>query len=318
MASRPLFILYLSLILFVYLLIVTFYYLNDTLPTPLPVEIKPTNEEIFALQDNVRIPFRTKMECDGYNEFRGIPFEQLWFWPSVRIFIGIWSVADKYEIRHLIRTLNLKQRRNLAGDIVDFKFILGIPSDNNPELKLKLKAENDTYGDLVMLDMVENMNNGKGYYYWKWIAEQLDTTRYDYVSKVDDDLFIHFQNLALNLRPLTRGHLYYGNKSPHSFFIRGTIEVLSVDLAHLIASFPFKKREWNGPEDVQLGAFLNKHAKSLNTIGENCLIFTDPRIRKVRRKMWRPWASPNSIAIHWLKDIRAWKGVIDLYFSDDN
>lgn len=251
MASRPLFTLYISSILFIYLLIITFYYQNDTLPTPLPLEIKPTNEEIIALQDNIRIPFRPKMECEGYNELSGISFEQLWYWPSVRIFIGIWSVADKYEIRHLIRTLNLKQRRNLTDDIVDFKFILGIPSENNPELKLKLKAENDTYGDLVMLDTVENMNNGKGYYYWKWIAEQLDNTRYDYVSKTDDDSFIHFQNLALNLRPLTRDNLYYGNKSPRSFrsFMRGAIEVLSVDLAHLIVSFPFKKREWNGPED---------------------------------------------------------------------
>ncbi|CAG8666131.1 2939_t:CDS:1, partial [Funneliformis caledonium] len=37
------------------------------------------------------IPFREKMECDGYHEKKGISFQQLWNWPPVRVFIGIWT-----------------------------------------------------------------------------------------------------------------------------------------------------------------------------------------------------------------------------------
>src|SRR5581483_6493921 len=139
-------------------------------------------EEMTAFQ-NGPIPFRPKMKCKSYHEKQGVSFKQLWNWPSIRIFIGIWSVEDKYELRHIIRTLYSKQKQNLIGDNVDFKFILGTPTDD--EWKLRLTAENDTYGDLVILDIEENMNNGKAYYYWKWVEEQIDTTQYDYAAKSD-------------------------------------------------------------------------------------------------------------------------------------
>ncbi len=261
------------------------------------------------------IPFRKKMECEGYHEKKGILFKQLWNWPPVRVFIGIWTVADRFEIRNLIRTLNLKQQLNLIGDKVDFKFILGIPPQDEytPELKSQLTIENNTYGDLIMLNIIENMNNGKAYYYWKWVAEYSDT-EYNYVVKTDDDAFVHFQNLALNLRPLPRKHLYYGLESP-DHFIYGELEVLSMDHAHMIASSPFNQTEWHGNEDRFLGYWLINHANStLIRIPENCLIFNDPRIK--RRFCRRPWASPNSIVIHRIKEIPAWKSVIDLYFPD--
>ncbi|CAG8764412.1 9991_t:CDS:1, partial [Funneliformis caledonium] len=206
-------------------------------------------------------------------------------------------------------------KQSLILDKVDFKFILGIPppDEYTPELKSLLTIENNTYGDLIMLDIEENMNNGKAYFYWKWVAGYTDT-QYNYVIKADDDAFVHFQNLALNLRPLPREHLYYGLESP-DHFIFGELEVLSVDHARMIASSPYNQTEWNGNEDRFLGYWLMNHANStLIRIPENCLIFNDPRIK--RRFCWRPWASPNSIVIHRLKEIPAWKSVIDLYFPD--
>jgi len=186
------------------------------------------------------------------------------------------------------------------------------------KLKLQLTAENDTYGDLIMLDNIENMNDGKAYYYWKWVSDHFDSLQYDYVVKTDDDAFVHFQNLALNLRPLPRNNLYYGMNA-HNDYIRGIIEVLSIDNAHLIASFPFNKVEWRGHEDIRLGSWLIKNKKKkLRLIGEDCLIFNDPRVLTTYMpSMWKPWASPQSIAIHWLKGIRAWKGIIDIYFSNN-
>jgi hypothetical protein len=177
---------------------------------------------------------------------------------------------------------------------------------------MRLITENNTYGDLVILNVTENMNEGKAYYHWKWIGEHLDTTQYDYVAKADDDAFIHFQNLALNLRPLPRDHLYYGYKS--WFFIRGMLEVLSINHTRIFTSIPFNETEWiKVPEDHALGVFLNKYDNStLKKIGENCLFFTDPRVPS--NDIPRPWASPHSIVIHWLKDVPAWKGVVDLYF----
>ncbi|GBB90845.1 hypothetical protein RclHR1_17950001 [Rhizophagus clarus] len=259
------------------------------------------------------IPFRDKMECDSYHEKKGISFKQLWNWSPVHIFIGIWTVADSFEIRNLIRTLNIIQQSNLIEDKVDFKFIIGIPSNYTPELKSQLTLENNTYGDIIMLNNIENMNHGKAYYYWKWVAEYTEYAdmQYDYIVKTDDDAFIHLQNLALNLRPLPRKHLYYGFEN-HDLFMYGELEILSIDQARMVGASSFNQTEWDGHEDRYLGYWLINHVNStLMRISEDCLIFNDPRIR--RRFSWRPWASPNSIVIHRLKEIPAWKSVIDLY-----
>ncbi|CAG8704768.1 4976_t:CDS:1, partial [Scutellospora calospora] len=94
----------------------------------------------------------------------------------------------------------------------------------------------------------------------------------------------------------------------------GLLQVLSINYTQLFVSNPFNKSEWEGPEDMQLSIWMDKYTNStMNRINEDCLMFIDPRI-PINRPIWRHWASPNSIVIHWLKDIYAWKSVNDLYF----
>ncbi|CAG8548388.1 21037_t:CDS:2, partial [Dentiscutata erythropus] len=246
------------------------------------------------------------MECKSYHEKTGIRLEKLWDWPSVRVFIGIWSIAKNNANRDLIRTLYLRQKKGLIDDKVDFKFFLGKSSDEDIT---KLIAENITYGDIIILDVKENMNSGKAYYYWKWIGSNLDTTEYDYAAKADDDSFVHFQNLALNLRPLPRDDLYYGYmiRKRHVTFARGMLQVLSINYAYLFISIPFDRKEWHGAEDYKLAVWLNKYTNStLNRFNEDCLMVHDPRV-PITSSMWRHWASPHTIVIHWLKDPVAWE-----------
>ncbi|KAF0558219.1 glycosyltransferase family 31 protein [Gigaspora margarita] len=122
--------------------------------------------------------------------------------------------------------------------------------------------------------------------------------------------------MALNLRPLPRDYLYYGHivQYKNMSFARGLLQVLSINYAHVFTSIPFNKKEWNGPEDMQLGLWLDKHTNStLNQFNEDCLMFHDPRV-PINRPIWRHWASPHTIVIHWLKDINAWKSIVDFYF----
>ncbi|CAG8705145.1 21462_t:CDS:2 [Dentiscutata erythropus] len=257
------------------------------------------------------------MECKSYHEKKGIHSGKLWSWPSVRIFVGIWSTAKNTAIRNLIRTLYSKQKKDLIDDKVDFKFILGKSSDNDMSM---LIAENDTFGDIVILDVKENMNNGKAYYYWQWVGINIKTTEYDHAAKTDDDSFVHFQNMALNLRPLPRDYLYYGHIIKYKkkiAFARGLLQVLSLNYVYPFVSIPFNEKEWNGPEDVKLGAWLDKYTNStLNQFNEDCLMIHDPRV-PVHRPIWRQWASPHTIVIHWLKDINAWRSVVDFHFGKD-
>ncbi len=73
-----------------------------------------------------------------------------------------------------------------------------------------LKWENETYGDIHMIDMYENMNDGKSYEYFDSLSKMYpdtvprDQRPWDYAMKVDDDTFLHIPKLLEKMRPLPR------------------------------------------------------------------------------------------------------------------
>jgi len=86
-----------------------------------------------------------------------------------------------------------------------------------------LQWENDTFGDIHMIDMEENMNDGKSYEYFASMAAiygngSRDERRWDYVMKVDDDTFLHLGNLVERLRGMRRERVWFvsipGSLSP--------------------------------------------------------------------------------------------------------
>ena len=74
-------------------------------------------------------------------------------------------------------------------------------------MSLLLKWEAETYGDIHMLDVEENMNEGKSYEYFAWLAsmypkEDAEQRPWDYAMKLDDDAFLHIPRLFEKLRPM--------------------------------------------------------------------------------------------------------------------
>jgi hypothetical protein len=77
-----------------------------------------------------------------------------------------------------------------------------------------LQWENNTFGDIHMIDMQENMNEGKSYEYFASMAQmygkgEREKRRWDYVMKVDDDTFLHLGNLIEKLRGIRREKLWF-------------------------------------------------------------------------------------------------------------
>ena len=77
-----------------------------------------------------------------------------------------------------------------------------------------LQWENDTFGDIHMIDMEENMNDGKTYEYFASMAAMYgngsrEERRWDYVMKVDDDTFLHLGNLVERLRGMRREKVWF-------------------------------------------------------------------------------------------------------------
>jgi len=75
-------------------------------------------------------------------------------------------------------------------------------------MSLVLQWEQETFGDIHMIEMEENMNDGKSYEYFSSLANMYpatvpDTERpWDYAMKLDDDAFLNIPRLLEALRPL--------------------------------------------------------------------------------------------------------------------
>ena len=75
-------------------------------------------------------------------------------------------------------------------------------------MSVVLRWEQETFGDIHMIDMDENMNEGKTFEYFASLANEFpgdvpaEDRPYDYAMKLDDDSFLNIPALLEKLRPL--------------------------------------------------------------------------------------------------------------------
>jgi hypothetical protein len=154
----------------------------------------------------------------------------------VNVFIGVFTVAAAVERRQIIRQTYKKQGK----EGVKWVFVLGRPSGwgagalraeaertscSGLELKkqtpvaqhaggLDHSTDLAVYRDMVFLPMNENMNKGKTYAFFRWVAQHAtmddNGRRPDYVMKSDDDAFIMLDELEKRLRLTPRSMTYWG------------------------------------------------------------------------------------------------------------
>jgi len=84
----------------------------------------------------------------------------------------------------------LREYEKPTGDLVDgkrveLKFILGRPKlESETE---SLQKEMERHGDIVLLDEEENMNDGKTFAFYEWLAKR-PGPKPQFAFKVDDDV----------------------------------------------------------------------------------------------------------------------------------
>eukprot|EP00798_Chlamydomonas_sp_ICE-L_P020087 gene20087-26805_t len=118
---------------------------------------------------------------------------------------GPWRVkGGKLGLFYVFMTVYDQQRRLLIRqnyhnftEHYDVTFAVGYPMDETflPE---RACAEQGMYGDLILVNALERMNDGKGFHAVKAIRELLMSVwkgGYEFVVKVDDDAYIHFPHL---------------------------------------------------------------------------------------------------------------------------
>lgn len=107
--------------------------------------------------------------------------------------LGIMTTADRMEKRGLIRELQLPAcGKQVDGREIICRFIIGAQTEAG-YLRV-LEREQALYGDIVMLDEPENMNNGKTINFFRWATRAFPGA--SFVAKQDDDTFAIPANLV--------------------------------------------------------------------------------------------------------------------------
>lgn len=102
---------------------------------------------------------------------------------------GMKFTKRRFMMRHMYRTINIVHA-------VDYWFVMGRPSVDDVK---RISLEQAVHGDLMVLDMKENMNEGKTFAFFKSVADMAAVRGgriYDFVAKGDDDTFVHITVLG--------------------------------------------------------------------------------------------------------------------------
>jgi hypothetical protein len=102
------------------------------------------------------------------------------------VWIGIFSTAQNLARRQIIRALYQPDLPPSSERLIELRFIIGRPPNEN--WKYLLESENDVYKDIVVLDVEENMEEGKTWEYFRWLSQEKRGPRPQFVLKTDDDV----------------------------------------------------------------------------------------------------------------------------------
>ncbi|KAJ3671404.1 hypothetical protein LUZ60_007483 [Juncus effusus] len=242
---------------------------------------------------------------------------------DLRVLVGVFTIPNNYERRHLIRLAYARQSSLSYSDAqVDVFFVFCKLSSE--EQKVLVALEISRFNDIIILNCTENMNNGKTYTYFASIPTIFSERSYDYVMKCDDDTYVRLGNLVESLRNKSREDTYYGLVNPcyrandmdykmNKSFMSGLGYVLSWDLVEWIAVSDLAYNNRNGPEDIILSAWLNKAKKGQNRYHNFPAIYDYRGI--LPETCWRHDFIPETIAVHMLKGNSEWAKALD-YFNE--
>jgi len=202
---------------------------SSTLP-PVAAVLNPETYEDDELTDDERIELqRIKQELLQLDEnapqavlqtFTTSYPEKIWKPPKlggitressekIKILIGVFTMARDYERRDAVRQLYKKE--NLSH--IKIRFVLG-----NNQITKRTLEEMKMYDDFLVLDIVENMNDGKTHKFfhhvWHHSSEPVDI-----VFKSDLDAHVCLQALGDQLKKrekdILNGYFYYGKYVDH-------------------------------------------------------------------------------------------------------
>jgi len=177
------------------------------------------------------------------------------------LLIGVFSTAENWERRDLIRVLGQQGLGQDVQEQVQFRFILGRSADERWEQRLQ--REKEVYGDIVELECEENMEEGKTYEFLKWVGSREEGERPRFAMKSDDDTFLVLPNLLQVISSLDCGqNIYLGTSWGacidlcYPFYMRGMAYGLSWPLIRWLTLANLPYADYRQTEDARTGSWF--------------------------------------------------------------
>eukprot|EP01122_Echinamoeba_exundans_P001695 TRINITY_DN116_c1_g2_i1.p1 TRINITY_DN116_c1_g2~~TRINITY_DN116_c1_g2_i1.p1 ORF type:complete len:290 (+),score=23.68 TRINITY_DN116_c1_g2_i1:148-1017(+) len=194
---------------------------------------------------------------------------------SPKVVIGIFSVPWNRQRRDLIRQTIMScptivnQKHRSDPDII-FRFIFGL--DALGGVPADLHEEQRLYRDILVLNIRENMNQGKTWRFFHEAPEHFPKSQF--IVKADDDSIIRPTTFWSALKEVNASNngkrIYWGRLMNSEYegvkfrYAGGMAEVLSADLVRWIRDSTIPEEYKNGHEDFMVGFWLRKGAMAVN------------------------------------------------------
>lgn len=223
----------------------------------------------------------------------------------------------------------------------DGRFVISNPG---PQWIETIKLENSTFGDMIVLDTLEEndftANTIKTLEFYNWLLKN-SPKKYQFVSKMDTDLWLNARafwsrflvprmsdengSLKATVNHTILGQLYYS--PPHRVvFPHGSMYTVTWDMVEMLVSLQDKHHVIAG-EDLTMAVLLLKakeKATVVNFKGSEKFDYDDNDTRPGEDTAWAPHTTVPSaaehalyggdiIAIHRLKSDKVWLKVADCF-----
>ncbi|KAJ0985068.1 hypothetical protein J5N97_003424 [Dioscorea zingiberensis] len=239
--------------------------------------------------------------------------------PDFRLLIGILTLPDHYERRHLLRLVYSLEPQVTA--IIDIKFVFCNLTKDDQRVLVALEIMR--FDDIIILDCQENMNDGKTYTYFSSLPNLFngsngDEKPYDYVMKADDDIYFRLPRLVESLKKMPREDMYYGfvipcgSMDPFHDYMSGMGYIISWDLVQWISSSGIPRNHTVGPEDMMTGEWMRLGDRAKNRFNTKPAMYDYPI--PVPIDTCSHEFVPDTIAVHRLKDNPKWARTLK-YFN---
>ena len=206
-----------------------------------------------------------------------------------KILIGIMSVASDLKRRTLLRNIYIYH-----SDQFEIYFVIAKPTSSINEKSIQ--EEQDINSDLILLDITENMDDGKTYSFFRYAANL--PTKYKYYLKADQDSFLHLKNIQKRLQELPSDNIYWGrNFQSNPKIMVGMLYGATNDLVHFISKSWQVYYHQFGPEDRVFGDWIAMANRNVSYVSEMELFYD----YKKYAKGWAKDFVVGTLCIHQLK-----------------